>query len=189
MILVVTLGTLPLIVLVDLYLPVISAYMAEVRLGVKLPILNVVVDKPNQRLQGLHIPAQVGHLHIGDGASQRLVLEIALKSKFCKGVHGLPHVHMVRVGVIALVGHIGNVPKFFPVYSGKTITEGLRRSAVEAESNPRLLPPPGGGILQPVHDPKGKFLSFRSGVAASFHQPGQLIETDVPQGHGGVAAF
>ena len=94
-ILIVALGTLPLYVLVDLYLSVIAAYMAVIRFRVKLAVLDIVIDKADQFFHGLRIIPEIGNLHIGDGPSQGFILELALKGKFGKGVNRLPHVHMV----------------------------------------------------------------------------------------------
>ena len=59
---------------------------------------------------------------------------------------------------------------------------------IEAEAYPRLLPPSGSRVLQMIHDPQGELLALGVGMAAALHEPGQLIEADIAQGHGGIAA-
>ena len=63
-ILIATLWALPLIVIIDDYLSVISAYMAIIRLGIELGILYVVVYKSYYFFKSLEIISHIWNLYI-----------------------------------------------------------------------------------------------------------------------------
>ena len=182
-------GALPLVLVVDLDLPVIAAHLAVVALGVELGVLDVVVDVAHHILQGLQVVAHIGHLHVGDGATGGDLLELALKGELGEGVHVLPHIHMVGVGVVALVSDILNGAVLLLVDAGEAVAQALGGGAVEGEAQSGLLLPPVGGLPQVAHHPQGKLLSLGGGVGAALDQLGQLVQADVAQRQGGVAAL
>ena len=188
MVLVVAGRALPLVVVVDNNLSVEAAYLAVVALGVELGVLDVVVDEADNLLQSLQVVAHVGNLHIGDAAAGGNLLELGLEGELLKGVNVLPHVHVIAVGIIALVGYIGDRAEALLVDAGKAVAQALSGGAVESEADVGLGLPVIAGLAQPVHHLQGKLGAAGLGVADAGHQLGHLIESDVAQGDGGVAA-
>ena len=62
-------------------------------------------------------------------------LELAFKLELGECVNILAHVHMIGVGVIALVGNVCHAAEFQLVYSCKPIAQRLCRCAVKGKSN------------------------------------------------------
>ena len=63
-VLIAALRALPLVVVIYYYLTIEAAYMAVIRLGVKLRILDVVIDEAYNLLHGIYVVAHVRYLHI-----------------------------------------------------------------------------------------------------------------------------
>ena len=187
-ILIAAVGALPLVVVVDDDLPVIAAHLAVVALGVELGVLDVVVDEADDLLQRFQVVAHIGDLHIGDTAAGGDFLELALKGELIEGVDVLPHIHMVAVGVVALVGDVGDGAEALLVDAGEAVAQGLGGGTVQGKADVGLLLPVVAGLPQAVHHPQGEGLSLRIGVGDPLHQLGHLVQADVAQGDGGVAA-
>ena len=181
-------GALPLEILVDLDLPVEAAALAVVALGVELGVLDVVVDEPDHVLEGLQVVAHVGDLHIGDTPAGGDPLELALEGELVEGVDVLPHVHVVAVGVVALVGDVGDGAEALLVDAGEAVAQGLGGGAVEGEADVGLCLPVVAGLAQAVHHLQSELGAARLGVADPLDQLGHFIQADIAQGDGGVAA-
>lgn len=188
MILIVANGALPLAFIVDDDLSVKSAHLAVIALGVELSVLDVVVDELDNGLQGFQVLGHIGNLSIGDASAAGDGLELILKTQLGEGVNVLPHINVVAVGVIALVGHIRDIPKPLTVNAGKPVAQRLGRGAVESKPNIGLLLPVVTGLAKPLHYPHGELSSGRVGVTDTLHHLGGLIQANVAQGDGGVAA-
>ena len=76
------LRALPRQIFVNLYLPVKTAYMAVIRLCVKLRILYIIIYEFYNFFQRLKIMAHIRDFHIGDSTARGNYLELALKLKF-----------------------------------------------------------------------------------------------------------
>ena len=179
---------LPLEVVVDDDLPVVAAALTVVALGVELGVLDVVVDKLHDLLQSLQVVAHVGDLHIGDAAAGGDLLELALEGELIKGVDVLPHVHVITIGIISLVRYIGDRAEALLVDAGEAVAQALGGGAVEGEADVGLLLPVVAGLAQTGHDLLGKLLAAGLGVADALHELGHLVQANVAQGDGGVAA-
>ena len=68
-------------------------------------------------------------------------MELALKGELVEGVDLLPHIHVVAVGVVSLVGDVRDGPKAFLVNAGEAVTQALGRGAVEGEADVGLRLP------------------------------------------------
>ena len=132
--------------------------------------------------------AHVGDFHIGDTAAGGDTLELALEGELVKGVDLLPHIHMVAVGVVALVGDVGDGAEALLVDAGEAVAQGLGGGAVEGEADIGFGLPVVAGLAQPVHHLQGELGAAGLGVADAGDQLGELIQADVAQGDGGVAA-
>ena len=179
---------LPLQVVVDGDLPIIAAALAVVALGVELGVLDVVVDEPDHLFQSLQVVAHVGDLHIGDASAGGDLLELALKGELGEGVDVLPHVHVIAVCIITLVSYIWYRPEALLINAGEAVAQGLGGGAVQGKADVGLLLPGVAGGAQPLHHLQGEGLSLRGGLGAALHQLGHLVQADIAQGDGGVAA-
>ena len=122
-VLVVADGALPLVVIVDDDLPVVAAHLTVVALGVELGILDVVIDKADHLFQRLQIVAHVGDLYIGDAPAGGDLLELGLEGELVEGVDVLPHVHMIAISIITLVGYVGYRAEALLVDAGKAVAQ------------------------------------------------------------------
>ena len=98
LIIIAAVGTDPLqlaVTLLDFNLTVITAALAVVGLGVQLRLHDVVVDKLHQLQNRVDVLLHVGHLHIGNGAAGRKLLEIGFETQLGKSVDLLCHMDMV----------------------------------------------------------------------------------------------
>ena len=179
---------LPLVVIVDDDLPVEAAHLAIVALGVELGVLDVVIDEAHHFFQRLQVVAHVGDLHIGDAPAGGNLLELGLEGELVEGVDVLPHVHVITVGIITLVGYVGDRAEALLVDAGEAVAQALRRGAVQGKADVGLGLPVVAGLAQAVHHPQGKFGPAGLGVAHAGHQLGHLVQADIAQGDGGVAA-
>ena len=68
-------------ILLDEYLAVVSANLAEVTLGIKLSVHNVVVDKLHNTENSVDVVLHIGNLYVRDCAAGRKLLELAFKFK------------------------------------------------------------------------------------------------------------
>ena len=135
LIFVVAVGTLPLAIIIDDDFAIKTAYLAVVAFGVELGILDVVVDKLYDFLQSFQILVHVGDLRIGDAAATGDGLELIFKYQLGKSINVLPYIHMVAVGVIPLVCHIGDVAKTLPIDSSKPVAQAFGRGSIEGKAN------------------------------------------------------
>lgn len=188
-VLIVANGALPLAFIVDDDLSVKSTHLAVIALGVELSVLDVVVDELDNGLQGFQVLGHIGNLGIGDASAAGDGLELILKTQLGEGVNVLPHINVVAVGVVAFVGHIRDISKPLPVNAGEPVAQGLGRCAVKGEPDISLLLPVIAGLAEPLHDAHSELRSDGVGVADALHDLGGLIQADVAQGDGRVAAI
>lgn len=187
-ILVVTDGALPLTIIVDDDFSIKPAHLAVVALGVKLGVLDVVVNELDNSLQGIQVLGHIGNLSVGNASSAGDRLELVFKAQLRERINMLPHINVVAVGVVALVGDIRDITKPLTVNAGKPVAQRLGRGAVESKPNIGLLLPVVTGLAKPLHYPHGELSSGRVGVTDTLHHLGGLIQANVAQGDGGVAA-
>lgn len=64
-------------------------------------------------------------------------MELALKGELIEGVDVLPHIHMVAVGVVALVGDVGDGAEALLVDAGEAVAQGL--GGVPYRAKPMLV--------------------------------------------------
>ena len=169
LILVVTAGAFPFVIVVNDDLSVIAAFVAIVRLSVELRILDVIVDETNYILQCLQVMTHIGYLNVGDASAGGDLLELAFEGELRKGVDILANVNVIGVGVIALIGYVLDGTEPFFVDTCKTVAERLRRSTVKSEADIGLTLPTVSSIPQMLHDLNGKFLTLRLSVGNAGH--------------------
>lgn len=112
MIFVVTLRALPFHIIIDHDLTVIATDVAIIGFGVELTVLDIIVNKTDDFLDGFHIIGQVRYFHVRDSSAQRLILELTLDLELGESVDLLPNIHMIGICVISLIGDIGNITVF-----------------------------------------------------------------------------
>lgn len=112
MILVVTLRALPFHIIIDHDLTIIATDVAIIGFGVELTVLDIIVNKTDDFLDGFHIIGQVRYFHVRDSSAQRLILELTLDLELGESVDLLPDIHMIGICVISLIGDIGNITVF-----------------------------------------------------------------------------
>ena len=140
-ILIVALRALPLVVVIYLDLAVEAADVAVVTLGIELPVRDVVVDVADHRQHGGDVIGHIGNLDVGDHAAGGEVLKLALEVKLLEDTDRLPHVDVVAIGVVALVGDVLYRAETGEVDLGKAIGEALGGRAVESKAEPGLRLP------------------------------------------------
>lgn len=138
---VVAVGTFPLIVVVDDDLPVVAADVAIIALGIEFGILDVVVNISDDFFHGFEVVLHIGDLDVGNAAARRDGLELAFEREFGKSVDILAHVHVIGIGIIPLVRHVGYGAEFFLVDARKTVAERFRGRSVQRKSQSRRLFP------------------------------------------------
>ncbi len=69
---------------------------------------------------------EIGYLDVGDSSAGGNVLELALKLEFAESVYFLADVHMIGIGVVALIRYVLDITVFFAVDLGKAVAEVLR---------------------------------------------------------------
>src|SRR5699024_918910 len=92
------------------------------------------------------------------------------------------------VGVVALVGDVLDGAVLLLVDAGKAVAQALGGGAVQSKAQASLLLPPIGGLPQVAHHPQSKLLTLGGGVGAALDQAGQLVQANIAQRQGGVAA-
>ena len=100
-----------------------SAFMTIIRFGIKLSILDIVINKLNQSLQCRKVFLHIWDLNIGNCSSWRDFLKLWLKDELAHSINLFSHINMVRIGIIALICNIFDFSKTLFIYLGKTITE------------------------------------------------------------------
>ena len=104
-------------------LAIVLAFVAVVRFGIKFCVLDIFIDKSDHGFEGLNVFLHIGNLDVGDGASGRDLLELGLEGEFGEGVDGFSHVDMVRIGIVAFVGDVGDRSEFFFIDLGEAVAE------------------------------------------------------------------
>ena len=61
---------LAVLVLLNLDLPVVAAYLAVITLGIQLRVHDVIVNELHDGQNGFQVILHVGNLHVGDGSSR-----------------------------------------------------------------------------------------------------------------------
>ena len=112
-----------------------------VALGVQLGIHDVVVDELHDGDDGRDVVLHVRHLHVGDRAAGRELLELRLERERVERVDRLRHVHVVGVREVVLVRHALHDAEALLQALREAVGGGLERRAVEREVDVgRLLP-------------------------------------------------
>ena len=75
--------------------------MAIIRLGVKLRILDIIVNVFYNVLHGGQVVAHIGYFDVGNSSARGNLLELAFKREFGECVDMLAHVHMITVCIVA----------------------------------------------------------------------------------------
>ena len=130
-VLVMTDGALPLIVVVDYDFSVVAAYVAVVRLCVEFGVKYVVVNELDYVFKRFEIVAHIGNFDIAYHTAGGYRLKLTFKSEFGESVYFFPHVHMVGIGVIAFVGDVLYFAEARSVNPRKAIAQRLRGRAVQ----------------------------------------------------------
>ena len=115
----------PLIVFVDDNLTIKAAHMAIIGFSIEFSVLDIVVDKLYNLLQGLGVMTHIGNFHIGNSAAGGNLLELAFKFKLAEGIDFFAHIHMVGIGVVALVGYILNGAEASLIHASEAIAEAF----------------------------------------------------------------
>ena len=179
----------PLIVFVDDNLTIKAAHMAIIGFSIEFSVLDIVVDKLYNLLQGLGVMTHIGNFHIGNSAAGGNLLELAFKFKLAEGIDFFAHIHMVGVSVVALVGYVLDGTEASLIHASEAVAEALGRGTVEAEAQSGLGLPFFAGPTQTVHNTQREVLTLFRSMAYALHQLSQLIEADIAQGNGGITVL
>ena len=188
MVFVVAVGAFPLVVFIDDDLAVIAADVAVVAFGVEFGVLDVIVDEFDDLFHRLQIVLHIGDLDVGDAPARRDGLELRLEREFGEGVDILAHVYMIRIGVIALVGDVFDGAEALFIDAGETVAQRFRRRAVQGEAEAAFALPFVRLFAHMAHDAHGELFPFRVRLRHAHHQLGHLVQADVAQRQGGIAA-
>ena len=126
--------------------------------------------------------AHVWNLHIRDRTTRGNGLELAFKTELAECVDLLADIHMIRVRIIALVCDVFDRAETLLVDSCETIAEAFCRCAIQTETKTGFFLPCITSLAQTVHNTKGKFLTFRFGVALASHKLCYLVQADITKG-------
>ena len=119
------------VVLDDLYLAVVAAYLAVVALGVELGIHDIVIDKSDDLHYRRNVVEHIWHLNIADSSSGRKRLELGFKLQLCESVHRLGNVNVIAVCDVILIGNALYYAKALLEALGKLVGGGFERSSVD----------------------------------------------------------
>ena len=161
--------------------------MAVIALGVEFGILDIVVNVLYHVLHCVEILFHIGNFYIRNRAAGRYLLELAFEGELCKRVDILAHVHVIAVGIIALVRNILDCAVFFLVYAGEAVAKALRGRAVKTEAQARFLLPLLAVLAQGLHNFERELAPFLSGVGNALYKFCNLVQTDIPQRYCGIA--
>jgi len=89
-------GAFPLVIIVDNDFAVKAANVTVVTLGIKLCILNVIVDKLDNFFYCLFVVAHVRDFYIRNRSAGGNLLELTLKLKLGKRIDILAHVNVIQ---------------------------------------------------------------------------------------------
>ena len=176
------------VILLDLNLAIVAAYLAVVGLGIQLGVHDVFIDELHHFQNGIDVVLHIGHFYIADGSAGGQLLELRLEAQLGKGIDVLGHMDMVGVCNVALVRNAGDHAETLLQALGELIGGGFQRGAIEGEIDVLLLLPAGAGIVHILHDLQSKGLGGLVGVGLSGHVLDALVKTGVAQGDGGIAA-
>ena len=140
---------LAVVVLHHLDLAVEAAHLAVVALRVQLGVHDVVVDELHDGDDGGDVVLHVRHLHVGDRASGRELLELRLKGELVERVDRLGHVHVVGVRDVVLVRHALHDAEALLQALREAVGGGLERRAVDGEVDVGRLLPLGRVLVEP----------------------------------------
>ena len=180
--------TFPFVVVVEDDFTVKATFMAVIELGIEFAVRDVVVDVLDHGQDSRDIMGHVGDFSIADAAACRFIFKIGFKGELIEDVDRFADIDVVAVGVIALVGDIGNGAEAGLVDLAEEIGQVFCRRAVEGEADIRFFSPLLDVGVEVVHDAHGEFPAFRRRVRAVLGQHRRFIDTDITQGQGRITA-
>ncbi len=176
------------IVLDDLDLAVVAAFLAVVGLGVQLGVHDVVIDVLHHAQDCLQVVLHVGNFDVADGAAGGQALELAFEVQLLEGVDFLGNMHVVAVGDVTLVGDVLDHAETTLQGLGELVRGGFQRRAVQGVVDVLGFLPLGALVVEMLHDLKGERGGFGVGVAVTGHVFDALVQARIAKRDGGVAA-
>jgi hypothetical protein len=128
----------PFQIVVDLDFPIKTTYLAVVGFRIEFGVLDVVVDEPDHVFDGSGVLLHIGDLHIGDAAAGGNGLELGFKLELAECIDGFPYIHMIGIGIVALVGDVFDGTEPFLVDPGESIAQRFCRVPYRAKPRPVL---------------------------------------------------
>ena len=180
-------GAFPFVVVVYRYFAVEAANVAIIRLGVKLRILDIIVNVFYNVLHGGQVVAHIGYFDVGNSSARGNLLELAFKREFGECVDMLAHVHMITVCIVALVRDVGYLAEALFINPCEAVAKRFRRRTVQPEAQPRFLFPFFAMLAQGIHNFKRKLRSFGVGMRNSLDKLCYFVKSYITQRNGRVA--